>query len=394
MGQLILKEINNQLSRMKDIYPFIKDENNQIDDSVITILGKKFHDENAISDYLAYILNSDLNGIGSEPLSKFLELIDNPIHLTDSDHVNIQREYTLPNNRRIDFLITINEETIIAIEHKVFSGEHGDQTWDYEKQINQLFSDKAVDVTYVFLSPNGIEASNPTFIAVSYQQLISALKEVKVDFIGDIRKAVLFKEIIFHLEGYFLNNKSIALSDKASLYLDHYEMIQDLSSNFEKYYNRVFQYIESVINNYFIHNIDEGEWVFDFKKDRSYHQIYKPHWKTKDINIHFEVVLSRDSFIKGELSFLLDIEGKSRKVFKEKHDLHLKEKVLTILNNNEILYRKGKRADTFASKTYHFLNRENLKDESLIEIGLKQMIGDFEGFIGPIEQELKCFYDN
>ena len=42
------------------------------------------------------------------------------------------------------------------------------------------------------------------------------------------------------------------------------------------------------MKNYFSNDL-EGEWGFDFNKNRGFHQIYKPHWKAKVLNIHFEL---------------------------------------------------------------------------------------------------------
>lgn len=390
MESTVLYDEANQLKRMKEIYRFIKDENVKTDDSVLTIIGGNFHDENAISNYLAYVLDPQLNGVGTQPLNNFLKILDASIELSETDRIDIQREYTLPNNRRIDFLITINEERMIAIEHKVFSDEHGDQTWDYERELNELFRDEAGDMIYVFLTPNGRQALNPAFDSMSYEQLVFALKNVDVNFIADIRIAVLYNEMIFHLEGYFLNDKKIALSNKATLYIEHEEMIQDLKTQFKQDYEKVFQYIESVIKNYFSNNL-EGEWKFDFSKKRGFHQIYKPHWKEKGLNIHFELNLKSKSLINHEISFLLDIEGTKKRDFTEVHDKRLKDKLENVMNENDILYRKGKRADTFAIKTYHFLTPENLNDEEVFNDHLVDMIEDFRDFIDVVDREIDCF---
>lgn len=393
MKAITLDETKKQLKRIDDIYQFIKDENVTFDDSIITIIGGKFHDENAISDYLAYILDPQLNGVGHQPLKRFLEVINSSVSLAETDNVNIEREFTLPNNRRIDFLITINEETIIAIEHKVFSEEHGDQTWDYEHELKKCFPDYMDDITYIFLTPTGKKPLNPAFTSISYRQLVTALKKVNVNFTQNIRKAVLFHEMIFHLEGYFLDDKKIALSNKTSLYLEHQEMIQDLRNQFDKDYDKIFQYIESIIKNYFSHHFT-GDWAFDFRKRRSYHQIYKPHWKTKELDIHFELLLNHDSLIDGKISFLLDIEGSQKADFKAAHEKRLKKQVKSIMSKHNILYRQGKRADTFAIKSYHLLRLEYLKDETIFKSHLTNMVEEFIGFTDAIDQEVNFFHNN
>jgi len=44
MKSITLNKEKNQLKRMKDIYRFIKHENVKSDDSVLTIIGKKFQE--------------------------------------------------------------------------------------------------------------------------------------------------------------------------------------------------------------------------------------------------------------------------------------------------------------------------------------------------------------
>ena len=64
------------------------------------------------------------------------------------------------------------------------------------------------------------------------------------------------------------------------------------------------------------------------------------------------------------------------------------------MNENGILYRKGKRADTFAIKIYHFLTPENLKDEAAFNNHLVEMIEDFVEFIDVIDQKIAHFRNN
>lgn len=386
-------ELEGQMEKMSDIYEFIKDEIVKTDDSILTIIGRKFHDEDILSNYLAYVLDSERNGVGYEPLQNFLQLLEIPVTLSEKDQVIIEREYHLPNNRRIDLLITINEEILIAIEHKVFSGEHGKQTISYEKALCKLFPQLEDEMVFVYLTPTGKEPLNPNFSPVSYEQLLTALKEVNIDFTSDIRKAILFHEFIYHLEVYFMNNNQIVLSNKTLLYLKNKDMIQDLENQFLQDYSNVFRHIESVIMNYFSRDID-GEWEFDFREKRTYHQIYKPHWKTKELDIHFELILNQNEFKSEQLHFLLDIEGSEKANFKANHETRLKDQLTSIMDEYSILYRQGKRADTFARKTYNLLKPYIISDKFHFEQLLIEMVEEFIGFIEIIDQEIRLYSQN
>ncbi|MFZ4453601.1 PD-(D/E)XK nuclease family protein [Salibacterium aidingense] len=175
-------EAKKQLDRIADIYPYIKEEDVQSNDTVLTILNKQFHDENAISDYLAYVLNPNVNGVGIQPLHNLLQLITPSVEVTDADNVQIEREYPFPpSNRRIDFLITINDETAIAIEHKVFAPEHKNQTSHYETDMQKAFGAKGYRVEYMFLTPDGKKCGKLQGLApISYHHLVTALKNAPI----------------------------------------------------------------------------------------------------------------------------------------------------------------------------------------------------------------------
>lgn len=105
-------------------------------------------------------------------------------------------------------------------------------------------------------------------------------------------------------------------------------------------------------------------------------------------------MLSDKSLIKQEIIFLLDIEGKRKREFTDAHDKRLKERLTNIMYKNEIQYRIGKRADTFAIKPYHFLTPDILKHEATFKKHLIEMIEDFTDFIDVIDQEIDYFHNN
>ena len=226
MNQINL-EYEQKFESLKTIYSYIKNEKKTANKSIFTILGKGFH-ENTISDYLAYILSPKLNGIGVTPLQYVLDLLNSGLVLKENDLIEIHREYTLLNNRRIDFLININKETIIAIEHKVFSEEHGDQTKDYANLIEKEFTNLGYNSFFIFLSPTGKAPLSDQFTPIAYDQLVFSLQKVTVDYVKDIRKAILYHEFIFHLEEYFMKNQTITLilrQDSRHRFLTNFKLI-------------------------------------------------------------------------------------------------------------------------------------------------------------------------
>ena len=76
----------------------------------IPVIFGRSYDENFISDYLAYILDPDRNGIGDEPLVRLLELVVPEAEMPDIEVVEITREYSLGSGR-IDLLRINNQIT-------------------------------------------------------------------------------------------------------------------------------------------------------------------------------------------------------------------------------------------------------------------------------------------
>ncbi len=90
-----------------------------------------------------------------------------PVELDGADlqGIDIRREW-----RNIDLLITCDEPSfVVAIENKVDSGEHGDQLQRYEDTIAKEFGN--TKRLFVFLTPEGDEASDEDWVSYSYADL-------------------------------------------------------------------------------------------------------------------------------------------------------------------------------------------------------------------------------
>ena len=132
------------------------------------------------SNYLAWILTpGESHGQGDLFLKSLLMDIlrrarqagvtppVSPVELDGADlkGVEIRREW-----RNIDMLITCDEPRfVIAIENKVDSGEHSNQLQRYEDTVAAEFPD--AKRLFVFLTPEGDEASDPDWVTYSYADL-------------------------------------------------------------------------------------------------------------------------------------------------------------------------------------------------------------------------------
>ena len=123
--------------------------------TVLDILNKSHYDENFISDWLAFIFNPEINGIGNRPISSLMNSLDisksniqnedikrewsNNIKelkdtINEQKFIGIEREKVIDDNKRIDMLIKYSN-TWIVIENKINSKENGTQTKNYYNYI-------------------------------------------------------------------------------------------------------------------------------------------------------------------------------------------------------------------------------------------------------------------
>lgn len=136
------------------------------------------------SNILAWFLTPDENhGFGDKILKGFVQYViknnsdDEDVFSTllmDYHDFIIQREW-----HNID-LLAISEESnfILCIENKIDSGEHDDQLNRYRKIIEDQYP--KYKKYYIFLSPNGLESSDPEYwIPMSYQDVLEIIEKNK-----------------------------------------------------------------------------------------------------------------------------------------------------------------------------------------------------------------------
>jgi hypothetical protein len=141
------------------------------------------------SNMLAWLLDPNENhGYGDKILAGLFQKVVNndsagkydvcSLLLMDLDEFEVAREW-----KNIDILLTSNKEkTVIVIENKIWSGEHDDQLKRYRQIVEKNFSDFTRRI-YLYLTPNGDEASDPdSWISISYTDIVDIIS-------GELSKA-------------------------------------------------------------------------------------------------------------------------------------------------------------------------------------------------------------
>ncbi len=152
---------------------------------MLHILGKS-SDENAHSDLIAWLLDPRRAPKVARHALRRLAL-----HLPDeawrshfaeavaTESISIRREVVIAKDfedasdlSRIDIVIC-SPKFMLAIENKIWSREHSDQTQTYWKWLQSMNGLRGG----ILLSPSGMAASCPEFTSISYLELVSCLLE-------------------------------------------------------------------------------------------------------------------------------------------------------------------------------------------------------------------------
>jgi hypothetical protein len=357
-----------------------------LDKPVKTIpsIFNRSYDENFISDYLAHILNPIDSGLGFSPIQSLLRFAGNPFCLTENDVIGIQvfREYQLSDESRIDILIVLKKtKLLIAIENKLFSSEGYKQTSRYSESIQEIFP--AYTQILLYLTPNGAIPTSLEFKPISYGELLSHLQPSnKLDI--SQKDLFIYQDFLLHMENYIMKSVNLKLSEKSVLYLKNAELIEDLNQAFEQDTSIILQVLTEIIKGIF--ESASEDWEYNFREIRGCQQIWKKHWKTNQLFVHFEFWFSKESlFTESQFSFMVDVEGKGKDIFIEKYE-QLQNKLKINYQNAGIQYRPKSRRLAIAFKDYNYqLSSDNL-DRSEIESFFRKTIEDFLFLIDPIEQ--------
>ena len=314
--------------------------------TIPAIFGRQ-HDENFISDYLAYALDPGRNGIGEAPLAQLLNLCDIDAADLPLEDVTIHREYQLENGR-IDLLLEWEDMLVLGIENKILSTEGTGQTRYYAKVVPRLFEGTSYHLVY--LTRDGHKAGSSKFQSISYVQLLVALRNVAATSATTLRQRVVWDDFLEHLEVYIIMSDPdhFEFSEKAKLYIEHQTMLHDLENTFKKEWNEALAYLEEQLHTH----LEGGPWITRFHGTRyNFHQVLKPSWHSAGLSIHYEYWFTVARLNRRELTFMVDVESKRADEFLARFDARYPS-LETDYRERGIRYRPPNRKNAIAWKAY------------------------------------------
>ncbi len=233
------------------------------------------------SDMLAWLFNPYENhNLNDKVLKEILIQLSKKeaeyisLLLLDYSDLEVYREYTIDNGRRIDILMeSKNNKVIFIIENKIWSGEGDNQLEDYKNYIDEKYSD--YNRIFLFLTPEKERKEKyKGYIHITYSMIYSVLncvlQENQIKFeIGVIIRQ--YKEIIGRYIMGSIDKEMVDLCRK--LYVEHKEALDKIMQ-----YGNTTYYLTEVIN-----EILDNEQIYNGKVIlKNYgHIVYLPHCKSE-----------------------------------------------------------------------------------------------------------------
>ena len=277
MSEYSLKE---QIRDLLSSYDFKRLTHKKDDVNIFKILNicekEKIH-----SNFLAWLFSPyeshELNNIALKELliqlsKKEAEYIS--LLLLDYSDLEVYREYTIDNGRRIDIVMeSKNNKVIFIIENKIWSGEGDNQLEDYKNYIDEKYSD--YNRIFLFLTPEKERKEKyKGYIHITYSMIYSVLncvlQENQIKFeIGVIIRQ--YEEIIGRYIMGSIDKEMVDLCRK--LYVEHKEALDKIMQ-----YGNTTYYLTEVIN-----EILDNEQIYNGKVIlKNYgHIVYLPHCKSE-----------------------------------------------------------------------------------------------------------------
>ena len=306
----------------------------------LDVIGKS-DDENIISNWLAFLLDSER--IGTEkPFEVFCEAIG-----VESERArSVRREYYLDNKRRIDIVIKTDHYWLV-IENKINSKENNVQTRAYAERIREEIknedenANRDIAVRFLYLKPayNISMPSEQDFDVLEYGKLLAHFKKLTEADFPQTTNYTYFSEFLKLIQERYVMVTELEFSEGTKLYIESKSVIRQIEADFAADCDRVLSKLKTALQEVFAE--DEG-WVIhqyldyiEFAKltwPREVHfEIGTWDWQRKQFGISFNRLISAQDVI---VEFWIHDE---RKDTAKKNNRKIKTLHLDFSNNNACL---------------------------------------------------------
>ena len=270
-----------------------------------------------VSEWLAFLLNPSINGVGNLTIQKLLDSVQIDKNIEEYSFISTNTEVSTDKNQRMDIVIKYDRLWIV-IENKIESLENGNQTEEYYNYIESTKEDN--EVIYIYLKPN-YNSSVPKekeFIILTYNQLINKLKEISEFDYKEKEKYKYLKEFILS-GGRFMNNEEFEVSDSLLFYINNIEKFESIQQEYKTSNRNMLTMISNRIVDALNENIEKYQYT---KNTNTFIQFYKENWNNKNHQgIHFEWYFTTNNVIGKEMDSIVVLHIESNITEEEKERL-------------------------------------------------------------------------
>lgn len=279
-------DLNNFLILEKDLKELNIPEKQY---TFLNVINQNPYNENLISDWLAFIFNPNINGVGIKPIVALLKAVNkNNVDIEKQKFICIERETCTDNKKRMDLLIKYST-TWIVIENKINAYETGIQTNEYYEYIHKMKDDK--DVIYIYLKPtyNQSKPSSKIFIELGYDKLIQEFRNIKKSDYKENEeyKYRFLKEFEIVRGDNLMSENNYNIDAETQVYIKNAPVIKKISI---KYENKNDILINEIAEKCVEALGKDNNFEFKIKNKWGVIQIYKDKWKNENLRgLHYEI---------------------------------------------------------------------------------------------------------
>ncbi|WP_028296274.1 PD-(D/E)XK nuclease family protein [Olivibacter sitiensis] len=291
------------------------------DPNIFQILGIAGH-EIRHSNFLAWLLDpNEGHGLGSIFIQKILReifiekeiIIENkplesevkyPELMADDinyNKVQIFREWKNISSKKldsIDILIKYEEEFIIAIENKFWSGEGEKQLSRYQEMVRECFpKEKTKHRFFAYLTPEGMDASENEWVSLSYSSIVEFLKDI-IELLDDSLSVHVKQYINDYL---VILNREVMGEDKLvnyakSIYKDHKQLFDFIERHGKSSALRDAATTFCEKNEYILLSQRGNKWMYFVPKNWINTLIFKEHEKYLENSKYYPIMFALEHF--------------------------------------------------------------------------------------------------
>ncbi|MBR4178831.1 MAG: PD-(D/E)XK nuclease family protein [Bacilli bacterium] len=334
-----------------------------------------------VSEWLSFILNPSINGVGNKPIEKLLEALDIIKELDEFDFISTNTEVTTDNNQRMDIVIKYDGLWIV-IENKIESHESGFQTVAYYNYIESIRDNN--EVIYIYLKPNYNNSipRESNFKVLTYSKLLKKLKEISEFDYYEKDKYKYLKEFLVSGDR-FMKNEELDFNESILFYMNNKEKMHEIEQEYKSQNRRLHDKIRYDILNEL--NERRGHYLTDDDKGtspRNYMQFYKDNWNnTNHMGAHFELLFHTDELLSDKIKCDVVLHLENRITENEMHEFEkrgiTRNRSLAFDNNKNMPIKNSFELDFSSNKVYK---------ESIYRIlyELNILMDEYEGLVNSI----------